>query len=87
MFTGLYTYQTKGVCSTKITIDVSEGIIRKVMFEGGCNGNTQGICSLVAGMSVDEVIRRLCGINCKEKGTSCPDQLAKALLELKKESA
>jgi uncharacterized protein (TIGR03905 family) len=74
-----YTYQPSGVCSRQIIVDVEEGIVKSCRFVGGCNGNTQGICSLVQGMPVDDVIARLEGINCNGRGTSCPDQLAKAL--------
>ena len=72
-------YKTEGTCSRAIEIDVENGIVKEVKFDGGCHGNTQGISALVAGMSIEEVINRLEGINCKSKPTSCPDQLAKAL--------
>lgn len=68
-----------GVCSRQIEVAVEEGIIRSVTFTGGCHGNTQGISALVRGMRAEEVIDRLRGIDCKGKGTSCPDQLAQAL--------
>ena len=74
-------YTPKGVCSRNITIEVTDGIIDSVKFMGGCNGNTQGVAALVKGMKVTEAIERLEGINCNGKGTSCPDQLAKALKE------
>lgn len=74
-----YQYRTKGVCSRSITFDIQDGIITHVQFEGGCNGNTQGIAALVEGMAVEEAIRRLSGIRCGYKDTSCPDQLANAL--------
>lgn len=73
------TYQTRGVCSRQIEIDVENGIIEKVRFLGGCAGNTQGVAALIVGMSVEEAIRRLGGIRCGFKSTSCPDQLACAL--------
>lgn len=79
-------YTTKGVCSVYIDITVEDEIVRDVYFEGGCNGNLQGISSLVKGMKVNEVIARLEGIHCGYKGTSCPDQFARALKELKSES-
>ena len=79
-----FSYKTNGVCSRTIHIDVEDGIVKKVRFDGGCNGNTKGIGSLVEGMPVDEVIKRLKGIKCGFKGTSCPDQLAVALEEMKK---
>ena len=72
-------YRPKGVCSQKITFDVEDGKVKNVEFLGGCNGNLQGIASLVEGMPVEEVIERLEGIKCGYKDTSCPDQLAKAL--------
>lgn len=77
----VYKFQPRGVCSRQITIDIEDNIIKSCAFVGGCNGNTQGICSLIQGMPVDEVIARLEGINCNGKGTSCPDQLARALKE------
>lgn len=75
----MQTYTPQGVCSMKINFDVEDGIVKKVQFVGGCNGNTQGISRLVEGMKVEEVISRLEGVNCGGRGTSCPDQLAKAL--------
>ncbi len=75
-----FTYTTNGVCSRFIEIEVEDNIVKSVKYIGGCNGNTQGIASLVVGMEVDEVIKRLKGINCNGRGTSCPDQLAKALI-------
>ena len=79
-----YTYEPKGVCSVQIDFEIEEGIVKNVQFTRGCNGNTQGIGALVEGMQVDEVIKRLKGTNCNGRGTSCPDQLARAL-ELSKE--
>ena len=74
-------YKTSGVCSQAIDFDVIDGKVRNVKFTGGCNGNTQGVAALVEGMPVEEVIKRLEGIRCGFKNTSCPDQLAKALKE------
>ncbi|KMT22198.1 TIGR03905 family TSCPD domain-containing protein [Clostridium cylindrosporum] len=74
-------YNTKGVCSSKINFDVKDGIIEKVEFERGCSGNLQGISSLIRGMKVEDAISRLKGIDCGGRGTSCPDQLSKALEE------
>lgn len=74
-------YKTNGVCSREIQFDVEDGRVKNVKFAGGCSGNTQGVAKLVEGMLVDEVISRLEGIRCGFKGTSCPDQLAKALKE------
>ena len=79
-------YTPKGVCSRKIEIDIENGIINKVRFLGGCNGNTQGISKLVEGMKAEDVISRLEGVNCNGRGTSCPDQLAKALKEAIKQA-
>ena len=76
-------YQTSGTCSTAIDIEVKDGIIESVQFTGGCNGNTKGISALVKGMPVDEAISRLKGIKCGFKPTSCPDQLARALEQMK----
>ena len=76
------TYQTRGTCARAIQFEVDDsGVVTKVKFIGGCNGNTQGISKLVEGMPVDEVINRLEGIRCGFKSTSCPDQLSKALKE------
>lgn len=82
-----YAYNTMGTCSAQIVFDVEEQmvdgverkIVRSVEFLGGCGGNTQGVSRLVEGMEVNEVIARLRGIDCGGKGTSCPDQLARAL--------
>ncbi len=72
-------YTPRGVCSRNISIEITNGVIDSVRFTGGCSGNTQGVAALVSGMKVDEAIKRLEGIDCNGKGTSCPDQLAKAL--------
>lgn len=76
-----FEYKTKGTCSQKIFFDIEDGILKNVQFIGGCNGNLKGICSLVEGMEVQEVISRIEGIRCGMKSTSCPDQLANALKE------
>lgn len=76
-----FTYKTKGVCSREIEITIENGIIEQVVYHGGCSGNTQGVAALVAGMTPDEAIKRLSGIRCGLKSTSCPDQLAVALKE------
>jgi len=72
-------YMTRGVCSRKIEIELEGEVIRSVRFQGGCAGNTQGVAALVVGMTAEEAIRRLGGIRCGFKSTSCPDQLATAL--------
>lgn len=74
----MQTYQTRGVCSRAIEFDVQDGVVTACRFIGGCAGNTQGVAALVVGMTVEEAIRRLKGIQCRN-GTSCPDQLAQAL--------
>lgn len=74
-------YKTHGVCSSMIHVDLDGDKIKDVNFVGGCNGNLQGISSLVKGMKVEDAIERLDGIKCGSKATSCPDQLAKALRE------
>lgn len=74
-----FTYQPQGVCSAQIDFEVTDGIVHNVRFTRGCSGNTQGISALVEGMNIDEVIKRLKGTNCNGRGTSCPDQLARAL--------
>ena len=79
-----FTFTPSGVCSAQIDFEIDNGIVRNCRFTRGCNGNTQGIAALVEGMQVDEVIKRLKGVNCSGRGTSCPDQLARAL-ELAKE--
>ena len=76
-----FQYRTKGVCSRNITLDIVDGKVMNVKFDGGCNGNTQGVARLVEGMDAQEAIRRMEGIQCGFKGTSCPDQLAKAIRE------
>ena len=79
-----YTYKTSGTCSRAITFEVDENdCVHNVRFQGGCNGNTQGVASLVEGMPREEIIKRLLGIDCNFRGTSCPDQLAQALKAVK----
>ena len=72
-------FKTKGTCSRQINVSIEDGVIKSVIFSSGCDGNLQGISSLVEGMAVEEVIKKLKGIDCQGKGTSCPDQLARAL--------
>ena len=74
-----YTFTPRGVCSRKIDFTLENGIIKDVRFTGGCSGNAQGLCRLVEGMPAEEVVKRLRGIRCGFKPTSCPDQLAAAL--------
>ena len=81
------TYKTFGTCSRVINFEIKEGIIESLEYVGGCHGNTQGIAKLVVGMKVDDVIERLSGVDCGGRGTSCPDQLARALKEYKEQNA
>lgn len=76
-----YIHQNQGVCSSAIEFEVQDGILKNVHFVGGCNGNTTGISNLVEGMDIHDVIRRLDGVRCGMRPTSCPDQLARALKE------
>lgn len=78
-----FIYKPKGVCSAQINIEYHDDIIENVVFLGGCNGNLKGIGELVKNMTFDQVINKLNGITCGFKSTSCPDQLAQALRELK----
>ena len=78
-----YVYKTKGVCSMQIEFDLVGDIVTNVKFKGGCSGNTQGISKLAEGRKKEEIISLLSGIKCGFKPTSCPDQLAKALEEIK----
>ena len=73
----------KGTCSKEINFEVDGDTIRSVQFVGGCAGNTMGISKLIEGMNIDEAIKRLSGIRCGLRPTSCPDQLARALLRYK----
>ena len=75
----MYSYRTKGTCSTQINFKLKDGVIEDVAFVGGCNGNLQGISILVKGKRAEDVISLLKGIKCGYKETSCPDQLARAL--------
>ena len=82
-----YKYITKGTCSREITVEMEGDVLKHVSFYGGCNGNLQGISALVEGMKVDDAISRLKGIRCGFKTTSCPDQLARALEQIKEGKA
>ena len=72
-------YRPRGVCSQQMQIEVEDGVIRSFQVLGGCSGNLQGIASLLVGMTPEEAARRMEGIHCGAKATSCPDQLAQAL--------
>ena len=76
-----FEYKTSGTCSRKITLDIENGILRSVEFEGGCNGNLKGICQLLKGMKAEDAITRMKGTTCGSKPTSCPDQISLALQE------
>lgn len=77
-----YTYKTQGVCARKIDFEIIDGKVRNVRFAGGCGGNTQGVAALAEGMDAKELVSKLEGIRCGFKGTSCPDQLARAIKEV-----
>lgn len=78
-----YEYNPQGVCSMKMIIQMDNQTIKNVKIIGGCQGNTKAISALVEGMNIDEAIKRMKGIDCGGKGTSCPDQLAQALEMIK----
>ena len=82
-----FAYRTTGVCAQQVAFDLTDGIVKDVQFYGGCPGNQMGICRLVEGKNVDEVIASLKGVRCGGKPTSCPDQLACALEAAKEEIA
>ena len=77
--TKTFTYIPKGVCSRQYDITVTDGVIDEIQILGGCHGNLQGISSLLKGMKVEDAIARMEGIDCRGRGTSCPDQIAEAL--------
>ncbi len=76
-----YSYKPQGVCSKEIFFDIEDGKVYNIRFVFGCGGNTKGVAALCEGMTVDEVIKRLKGIDCGGRGTSCPDQLATGLIQ------
>lgn len=79
-----FRYRPQGVCSREMIIEMDGEIIKKVTIIGGCAGNTVGISHLLEGMHIDEAIRKMKGIPCGTRSTSCPDQLANALEEIKR---
>ena len=83
----IYQYEPKGVCSMQMDIEVEGDIIKSVQIVGGCAGNTKGVSVLVEGMNINEAIKKLKGIDCRGRGTSCPDQLAIALEKIKEQTA
>lgn len=79
----VYTFRPKGVCSMEMSVNIENQIIKSVEIKGGCPGNSLGVATLVEGMHIEEAIKRLKGIDCRGRGTSCPDQLARGLEEIK----
>ena len=82
----IYQYEPQGVCSMRMNIEVEGETIKSVQIIGGCAGNTKGVSVLVEGMNINDAIRKLKGIDCRGRGTSCPDQLAKALEKIKEQT-
>lgn len=82
----LIEYKTQGTCCALMHVEVEDNKIINAEFFGGCNGNLKGLKSLIKGMDIDDVIKRLQGITCKDKPTSCPDQLAQCLIQYKSRS-
>ena len=81
-----FTYFPKGVCSSKIDLDIEDGVVRHVRFTGGCDGNLKAVSALIEGMKVEEVQKRLTGIHCGQKSTSCADQVARGLAQALQEA-
>lgn len=81
-----FTYRTRGTCSSQITFDLEGNVVKNVKFTGGCNGNLKAVSTLVEGMTVEEIEKKLMGTTCGFKNTSCPDQLARAVVEAYKSS-
>ncbi len=79
-------FKTSGVCSSAIDFDVVDNKVTNVKFIGGCSGNTQGVAALIEGMDIDEAIKRISGIRCGFRPTSCPDQLSLALKAYKEQA-
>ena len=76
-----YTYTPHGVCASQIKFEIDNGIVKNIRFVNGCSGNTQGVAALAEGMKAEDVIKKLPGIDCRGRGTSCPAQLAQAIKE------
>ena len=74
-----YEYKTRGVCASKILFEINDNIVSNIRFIGGCSGNTQGLSKMVCGLNAADVVKKLKGIKCGFKSSSCPDQLATAL--------
>lgn len=79
-----YKYKPSGVCSSEMIFEIEGNVVKKLSIVGGCPGNTVGVSKLIENRAIDEIIELLKGIPCRDKGTSCPDQVAKALEEYKK---
>lgn len=79
-----YTYRPRGVCAQLFEAEIENGIIKSFKTTGGCPGNSQGICKLITNMKVEDVIAKLKGIDCRGRGTSCPDQIAQFLESINK---
>ena len=75
----MYTYRTRGTCSSSVEVELEGNVIKNINVIGGCNGNLKGIMALLRGMTVEEVEEKFSGITCGMKPTSCPDQIAKAV--------
>ena len=78
-----YIYKTKGTCSSKIRLDINDGVVTNVVYTGGCDGNLKAIPRLVDGMTVEQIEGYFKGISCNGRGTSCSDQLATAVRKAK----
>ena len=79
-----YRFRPQGVCSQEMIVDIEDGIIKSAKIIGGCAGNTVGLTNLLVGMTIEEAIKRLKGIPCGFRTTSCPDQMARGLEEIQK---
>ena len=79
-----YRYQPEGVCSYEMIFEIDGDVVKSLMIIGGCPGNTVGVANLIENKKIDDIIKLLKGIDCGSRGTSCPDQIAKALEEYKK---
>ncbi len=79
-----YTFKPQGVCSQEYVAEIENNVIKSLQIFGGCPGNTQAVCKLVQGQTIDWAVERLKGIDCRGRGTSCPDQIANFLLSIKK---
>lgn len=77
-----FEYRNHGTCSQAVQFEIEDNKLKNVCFIGGCNGNLQGIARLVKGRPAAQVAEELAGINCNGRGTSCPDQISKALKEM-----